>query len=161
MTRVVMSKATIALGAMGGEQAGAGILRGRRPRRGRGEAEESDADVANLFVESTWVDEGPTIKRFQPLDGLASNSRMTLAIRTADPAAIARLAETVGGSRGGRGEIVLDAELPRSGHARLVLGRDFILDAELATTVEALPGILEARLSAGETDARPKLAAAS
>ena len=31
-------------------------------------AEESDADVANLFVESTWVDEGPTIKRFQPKD---------------------------------------------------------------------------------------------
>ena len=31
-------------------------------------AEESDADVASLFVESTWVDEGPTIKRFQPKD---------------------------------------------------------------------------------------------
>ena len=31
-------------------------------------AEESDADVANLFVESTWVDEGPTIKRLQPKD---------------------------------------------------------------------------------------------
>ena len=31
-------------------------------------AEESDADVANFYVESTWVDEGPTIKRFQPKD---------------------------------------------------------------------------------------------
>ena len=31
-------------------------------------AEEKDADVTNLFVESTWVDEGPTIKRFQPKD---------------------------------------------------------------------------------------------
>ena len=31
-------------------------------------AEEGDADVSRLFVESTWVDEGPTIKRFQPKD---------------------------------------------------------------------------------------------
>ena len=31
-------------------------------------AEESDADVASLVVSRTWVDEGPTIKRFQPKD---------------------------------------------------------------------------------------------
>ncbi len=31
-------------------------------------AEESDADVANLVVSRSWVDEGPTIKRFQPKD---------------------------------------------------------------------------------------------
>ncbi|MFN2259467.1 MAG: DNA polymerase III subunit alpha [Parasphingopyxis sp.] len=118
-----------------------------------------------MHVDLDWQpgEETPrvTVKRFQPLDGLASNSPMTLAIRVAEPEAIMRLAETVGGSRGGRGEIVLDAELPGDGHARLVLGRHFVLDAELAMAVEALPGILEARLSAGEADARPRLAAAS
>lgn len=31
-------------------------------------AEENEADVSKLFVESTWVDAGPTIKRFQPKD---------------------------------------------------------------------------------------------
>lgn len=31
-------------------------------------AEERDADLSRLFVESTWVDQGPTIKRFQPKD---------------------------------------------------------------------------------------------
>ena len=31
-------------------------------------AEENDADLSRLYVESTWVDEGPTIKRFQPKD---------------------------------------------------------------------------------------------
>ena len=31
-------------------------------------AEEKDADVTTLFIESTWVDEGPTLKRFQPKD---------------------------------------------------------------------------------------------
>jgi large subunit ribosomal protein L22 len=31
-------------------------------------AEENDADLSRLYVESTWVDSGPTIKRFQPKD---------------------------------------------------------------------------------------------
>ena len=31
-------------------------------------AEEGDADVADLVITRTWVDEGPTIKRFQPKD---------------------------------------------------------------------------------------------
>ncbi len=31
-------------------------------------AEEQEADVASLVVTRTWVDEGPTIKRFQPKD---------------------------------------------------------------------------------------------
>ena len=31
-------------------------------------AEENDADVSKLFVESSWIDAGPTIKRFQPKD---------------------------------------------------------------------------------------------
>ena len=31
-------------------------------------AEEQDADVAQLRVSRVWVDEGPTIKRFQPKD---------------------------------------------------------------------------------------------
>lgn len=31
-------------------------------------AEEREADVSRLYVESTWVDDGPTIKRFQPKD---------------------------------------------------------------------------------------------
>ena len=31
-------------------------------------AEEQDADVGSLVVSRTWVDEGPTIKRFQPKD---------------------------------------------------------------------------------------------
>lgn len=31
-------------------------------------AEEQNADLGNLIVSRTWVDEGPTIKRFQPKD---------------------------------------------------------------------------------------------
>jgi large subunit ribosomal protein L22 len=31
-------------------------------------AEENDADVASLFISESRVDEGPTLKRFQPKD---------------------------------------------------------------------------------------------
>lgn len=31
-------------------------------------AEEQEADIADLVVTRSWVDEGPTIKRFQPKD---------------------------------------------------------------------------------------------
>lgn len=31
-------------------------------------AEENNADVSRLYVESSWIDAGPTIKRFQPKD---------------------------------------------------------------------------------------------
>lgn len=31
-------------------------------------AEEGDADVASLYISESRVDEGPTIKRFQPKD---------------------------------------------------------------------------------------------
>jgi len=31
-------------------------------------AEENDADIGNLFVSESRVDEGPTLKRFQPKD---------------------------------------------------------------------------------------------
>lgn len=31
-------------------------------------AEERDADVSRLYVESSWIDAGPTIKRYQPKD---------------------------------------------------------------------------------------------
>jgi DNA polymerase III subunit alpha len=42
-----------------------------------------------------------------------------------------------------------------SGEADLVLGRDFLIDAELAARVERLPGVTAVRLSAEE---KPRLA---
>ncbi|MDZ4830743.1 MAG: 50S ribosomal protein L22 [Phycisphaerae bacterium] len=39
-------------------------------------AQEKDADVARLFVSESRVDEGPTIKRFQPKDRGRSHAIM-------------------------------------------------------------------------------------
>ena len=39
-------------------------------------AEENDADIANLIVSESRVDEGPTMKRFQPKDRGRAHSIM-------------------------------------------------------------------------------------
>ncbi|WP_156680520.1 DNA polymerase III subunit alpha [Sphingomonas profundi] len=93
-------------------------------------------------------DETPrvTVRRVQPFEGLASNARLRLDIETRDPAAVERIAAIVGEARGGRGEMRLKALLPDGGEATVLLGRDFLLDAELAARIERVPGVM-ARLA--------------
>ena len=62
---------------------------------------------------------------------------------------LAALARALADHRGGNGELRLRAR-HAGGTADLVLGRDFILDAELASRIERLPGIAAVRLTAAE-----------
>ena len=70
---------------------------------------------------------------------------------------LAALSELVGGSRGGRGELIAIVPVT-NGEARLRLGRDFALDAELAARIETLPGVASVTLGAAES---PRLALVS
>ena len=98
-----------------------------------------------------------TLKRVQPFEALAAHTRLKAELHLSDAAALDGLAALVSGSRGGRGE--LQVVLPTStGTARLRLGRDFALDAELAARMEALPGVVSVTLGAAET---PRLALVS
>jgi len=99
-----------------------------------------------------------TIRRVQPLDALSNNSRLRLEVETDDPMAIPALAALVEGERGGRGELVLNALLPAGGRAKVRLGRDLLLDAELAARIERLPGVTAVRLMIAE---QPRLALVS
>jgi len=99
-----------------------------------------------------------TIKRIQPMEGLAANSRLLAAITVSDVAAISALAALLHGESGGRGEVVVQAELEHGASARVRLGRSFALDAELAARIEALPGVVSVTLSAAEM---PRLALVS
>ncbi|NBU84291.1 MAG: DNA polymerase III subunit alpha [Sphingomonadaceae bacterium] len=105
-------------------------------------------------------DETPriTIKRIQPLEGLAANSRLKAIVRTASPAALAALATLLGTEGGGRGEILVEAALDAGERATIRLGRNFALDAELAARMETIDGIESVTLSAGES---PRLALVS
>jgi hypothetical protein len=75
-------------------------------------------------------------------------------------AALAPLAATLADAHGGTGEIVLGIPGP-DGETRLLLGRDFTLDADLHNAVERLPGIASAELerivAAFDRPERPRL----
>ncbi|MET0270972.1 MAG: DNA polymerase III subunit alpha, partial [Sphingomonas sp.] len=88
-------------------------------------------------------DETPrvTVRHVQPFESLATNARLVLNLKTADEAAVLQVAAIIGGARGGRGEMRLSALLPDGGVADILLGRDFLLDAELAARIERVPGV--------------------
>jgi DNA polymerase-3 subunit alpha len=96
-----------------------------------------------------------TVKHFQPIDGLAKKTRLQLDLLLNDSAALAAMIAQLATSRGGNG--LIRATLPVSGgrEATLVLGRDFVLDADLAARLDRLLGTGAVNLSAQEG---PKLA---
>jgi DNA polymerase III subunit alpha len=91
-----------------------------------------------------------TVKRVQPFETLAQHARFNLEVEVSNAAAFAALAAILADCRGGRGEVRLS--VPVSGNqAKLLIGRDFLLDAELAERIEALPGVASVALGMSET----------
>jgi DNA polymerase-3 subunit alpha len=82
-----------------------------------------------------------TIRGVQSFDAMANTTRLRMEVRSDDPLTMPALAALLNGARGGRGELRVKAILPDGGTADLLLGRDFLLDAELAAQVERLPGV--------------------
>ena len=87
-----------------------------------------------------------TVKRIQPFEALASNARFCMDVRVATPDAMASLAATLCEARGARGEVWAIVDLAPGEEARVLLGRDFLLDGELAARIEALQGISDVML---------------
>ena len=81
-----------------------------------------------------------TVKRIQPFEALATSARVAIDLTVTDPSALPQVSQLVAGARGGRGELRVRTLLP-GGEACVLLGRDFLLDAELAASLEALPGV--------------------
>ena len=92
-----------------------------------------------------------TIKRIQPFETLASSARVLMELIVTDAAAMRQVALLVEGARGGRGELRVIAALPDGGEARVLLGRDFLLDAELAASLEAVHGVVDVAFKTSET----------
>jgi len=96
-----------------------------------------------------------TVKRFQPLDGLASKTRLRLLLRIADPALIPLVARELGSARGGNGSVRAAMTVSGQRQATLLIGRDFTLDADLAARLTRILGEGAVELSAVEP---PRLA---
>jgi len=98
-----------------------------------------------LTVELDWRPGEDTprvaVKRIQPFEAMTNSTRLLMELVVSSPAALPAVARLLENIRGGRGEVLVSAGLPDGGTARLRLGRDFLLDAELVARIEQLPGV--------------------
>jgi len=108
--------------------------------------------LASVELDRRDGDETPrvTVKKLVPFESLAVGMPMLLDLVVADTSAMAALAGLLSGARGGRGQVRARVPIER-GEASLVLGRDFLLDAELAARIETLQGIRDVALGPAET----------
>ena len=98
-----------------------------------------------------------TIKRFQPLESLAKSTRLQLTVRVPDGHAN-RLVQELAAAGGGNGTVRFIVPIAAGGEASILVGRDFVLDGELAARLERISGEGSVDLSVQEP---PKLALVS
>ena len=91
-----------------------------------------------------------SIKRIQPFEQLANSARFALELSVASPAGMAALATLLQDVRGARGEVWAKVPVAGGGHARVLLGRDFLLDGELAERIEGLQDVSDVELRTAE-----------
>ncbi|WP_353204400.1 DNA polymerase III subunit alpha [Sphingomonas sp.] len=91
-----------------------------------------------------------TVKRIQPFEALANNARFCVELRVETPAAMAVLGAMLADTRGARGEVWATVPIAPAKTARILLGRDFLLDGELAARIEALQGVSNVVLRTAE-----------
>ena len=92
-----------------------------------------------------------SIKRLQPFEGLASAARFVARITVDRASVFDKLASLLAPNRGGRGEVRVTVMLDGGKEATLLLGRDFLLDGELVTHLEAIEGVVAVDLGMSET----------
>lgn len=99
--------------------------------------------IATVELDRRQGEETPrvSIRRFQPFDTLATSARMEMIVAVDDVVAVAGLAGLLAEARGARGEVHLIVTAGEGIEARLTLGRDFLLDDELASRIELLAGV--------------------
>jgi len=120
-------------------------------------AKAGQCGLLSVELDRRAGDETPriTIKRFRPLADLAKSSRLQMTVRVADAASAIRVARELAGSRGSNGLLRFIVPITSGGEAVLIAGRDYALDAEVASHVERVTGEGSVDLSVQEP---PKLA---
>jgi len=94
-----------------------------------------------------------TVKRFQPLDGLAKRTRLQLQVTIPDGELIGPVSAELAAHRGSNGLVRIVLPVSKGRTATFLVGQDFALDADLAMRLERLLGEGQVELSAP-----PKLA---
>jgi DNA polymerase-3 subunit alpha len=122
-------------------------------------AKSGGCALLNVELDRRPGEEAPrvTIRSLQMFESLSKRTRLQLEVEVEDEEAIRRLAAASANDRGGSGELRLRVKLA-AGEAELVLGRDFLLDAELAARIERIEGVTAVRLAVAPA---PRLALVS
>jgi DNA polymerase-3 subunit alpha len=104
--------------------------------------------LLNVELDKRPGEEAPrvTVRSLQPFESLSRRTKLRLDVELEDEEAVRRLAAEVVGDHGGSGELRLRL-LVSGGEAELVVGRDFLLDAEMTARVERVDGVRSAILS--------------
>ena len=120
-------------------------------------AKAGGCGLLTVEIDRRSGDETPrvTIKRFQPLETLAKQTRLQMNIRVPRGAAEGVARELADAKGKGNGIVRFHVELASGGKAVVLVGRDFALDGELASRIEHLTGEASVDLVAQEP---PKLA---
>jgi DNA polymerase III subunit alpha len=123
-------------------------------------ARNGGCGLLNVELDRRPGEETPrvTIRRLQPLESLAGYARLKAEIVVNAPLALARLADALSGIRGGRSDIVVRAMLDDGREATVLLGRDFLIDGELADAMGEIAGVVSVSLTNAEA---PRLALVS
>jgi DNA polymerase-3 subunit alpha len=123
-------------------------------------AKAGGCGLLNVELDRRPGEEAPrvTIKSIQSFENLARRTRLQIEVAVDGPDALPALAAALADHRGGNGQLRLRAPIDGGGEADLVLGRDFILDAELAARLERVPGVTAVILAVAE---QPRLALVS
>jgi DNA polymerase-3 subunit alpha len=119
-------------------------------------AKAGDCALLNVELDRRPGEETPrvTIRSVQTLESLSRRTRLQIEVELLNEGAVCRLRDAVADFRGGNGQLRLKARA-EYGEAEIVLGRDYIVDAELAARLERIEGITAVRLSVVEA---PRLA---
>ncbi|RVT40758.1 DNA polymerase III subunit alpha [Sphingobium algorifonticola] len=121
-----------------------------------------DGECALLTVE---LDRQPgeetprvTVRGVQPFTRIAGSTRMELWLDIASAAAVAQIAAILAANRGGRSDVGVRCSLENGRVVRVRLGRDFMIDAEIAERLANVPGVVAHRFATPEP---PRLALVS
>jgi DNA polymerase III subunit alpha len=133
------------------------------------EGASADLDIAakagacvllNVEMDRRSEDETPRIavRRVQPLEALSGNVRLKAHLVINSVQAVSALATLLSGARGGRSEVTARIVLGGGREAALMLGRDFLIDGELADAIGEIDGVETVSLTNAEP---PRLALVS
>ncbi len=114
-------------------------------------AKEGDCALITVELDRRPGEEAPrvSIKRVQLFDGLASTAKFVVEVTVTDKVAFRALHAMLDPLRNGRGEVRARIE-GEGGDTLLTLGRNFLLDAELASHIEDLPGVKAVAMKSSE-----------